>query len=34
MIMRGDYLHYAWIYIISHKSDAADAFKIFPPGLR
>ena len=26
MIIRDDYSRYAWMYFISHKSDAADAF--------
>ena len=34
MIMRDDVSLYAWLYFISHKSDAAEAFKQFLADLR
>ena len=34
MIIRDDYSRYAWMYFISHKSDAADAFAKFLSDLR
>ena len=34
MIIRDDFSRYAWLYFISHKSDAAEAFKQFLADLR
>ena len=34
MIIRDDFSRYAWLYYISHKSDAAEAFKQFLADLR
>ena len=34
MIIRDDFSRYAWLYFISHKSDAAEAFKQFWADLR
>ena len=34
MIIRDDFSRYAWVYFISHKSNAAEAFKQFLADLR
>ena len=34
MIIRDDLSRYAWLYFISHKSDATEAFKQFLADLR
>ena len=34
MIVRDDFSRYAWVYFISHKSDAAEAFEKFLADLR
>ena len=34
MIIRDDFSRYAWLYFISHKSDAAEAFKQLMADLR
>ena len=34
IIIRDDFSRYAWLYFISHKSDAAEAFKQFLADLR
>ena len=34
MIIRDGYSRYAWMYFISHKSDAADAFAKFLSDIR
>ena len=34
MIIRGDFSRYAWVYFISHKSDATETFKQFLADLR
>ena len=34
MIIRDDFSRYAWLYFISHKFDAAEAFKQLMADLR
>ena len=34
MIVRDDFLRYAWVYFISHKSDATEAFEKILADLR
>ena len=34
MVVRDAFLRYAWVYFISHKSDATEAFKKFLADLR